>query len=406
VLAAGPEVDVGRDVYRRAGTATLTPLAVYGAVLAVLLVVSWQTVAHFTEVRAGVPPLDFAGDWFWDGWVRLDSGWYTSIADHGYSYVPGHQSNVAFFPGYPLVVRAVGHVTGNTQLAGIAVTIVCGALAFVAFGRWCRGRLDPAETLAAVLCLALYPYAYYLFGVMYGDALFLLLALAAFLAFERDHLLLAGVAGAAATATRFVGVAVVVGLVVGVLERRAVVADADRGRWFRLDRARLRDLRPGDAGVLVSLAGVGAWCAYLWHRFGDPLAFSTVQAAWGQQSGPVTWLKRDFFAALVRRPADLYTVGLVLQLAVAVLVALAVPAVGRRFGWRYAAYVAVVVALPVIGSQDFQGTGRYMLGAFPAFALAGVLLAARDGLRRLVLPASATVLVVFTALFANGRYLS
>jgi Dolichyl-phosphate-mannose-protein mannosyltransferase len=406
VLAAGPGVEVGRDVERRAVVTTLTPLAVYCAVLAVLLVVSWQTVAHFTEHPAGVPPLDFAGDWFWDGWVRLDSGWYTSIADQGYEYLPGRQSNVAFFPGYPLVVRAVSHVTGSTQLAGIAVTIVCGACAFVAFGRWCRGRLDPNETLVAVLCLAFYPYAYYLFGVMYGDALFLLLALAAFLAFERDHLLLAGVAGAAATATRFVGVAVVVGLVVGVLERRVVVRDAERGRWFRIDRTRLRELRPRDAGVLVSLAGIGAWCAYLWQRFGDPLAFSTVQEAWGQQSGPITWAKRDFFAALLRRPAELYTVGLVLQVAAAVLVALSVPAVGRRFGWRYAAYVAVVVALPVIGSQDFQGTGRYMLGAFPAFALAGAVLVDRDRLRRLVLPASAAVLVVFTALFANGRYLS
>src|SRR5262245_53035873 len=343
--------------------------------------VSWQTVTLVTDIHAGIPPINFAGDWFWDGWVRLDSGWYTSIVDQGYAYVPGHQSNVAFFPGYPLVVRTVSHLTNNTQLAGIAVTIVCGALAFVAFGRWCRGRLDRNETFVAVLCLALYPYAYYLFGVMYGDALFLLLALLAFLAFERDHLLLAGVAGAAATATRFVGIAVVVGLVVGVLERRAVVRDAERGRWFRIDVSRLRRVRPRDALVLVSLAGIGAWCLYLWRRFGDPLAFSTVQAAWGQQSGPVTWLKRDFFAAVARHPADLYTDGLVLQLAAAAAVAASVPAVGRRFGWRYAAYVAVVVALPVIGSQDFQGTGRYMLGAFPAFAVAGSLLAERDRLR-------------------------
>jgi hypothetical protein len=406
VLAAGPDVDIGRDVDRRAVAAPLTPIAVYAAVLGVLLVVSWQTVAHFTEDPRGIPPLHVAGGGFFDGWVRLDSGWYASIADLGYGYTPGRQSNVAFFPGYPLVVRAVSHVTGNTPLAGVLTTIVCGALAFGAFGRWCRDRLDPAETLTAVLCLALYPYAYYLFGVMYGDALFLLLALAAFLAFERDHLLLAGVAGAAATATRFVGLAVVVGLVVGVLERRAVVHDAERGRWFRIDRSRLRDLRPRDAGVLVSLAGIGAWCAYLWQRFGDPLAFSTVQEAWGQQAGPDTWAKRDFFGALVHRPAELYTVGLVLQLAAAVLVALSIPAVGRRFGWRYAAYVAVVVALPVIGSQDFQGTGRYMLGAFPAFALAGALLAARDRLRVVVLPVSGTLLVVFTALFANGRYLS
>ena len=68
------------------------------------------------------------------------------------------------------------------------VTLACGAAALVAFHRWCRDRLDPGPAATALLCLALYPYAYYLYGAVYGDALFLLSAVAAFLAFERDHL--------------------------------------------------------------------------------------------------------------------------------------------------------------------------------------------------------------------------
>lgn len=200
------------------------PLVLYVAVLPVLLLVNWWVTARYTEA---VPPsAAFAGSWFWDGWVRYDGGWYTMIAEHGYGYVPGHQSNVAFFPGYPLTMRAVGAVLDNIPLAGIVVTMACGATGLVAFHRWCRDRLTPAAALTAVACLALYPYAYYLYGAVYGDALFLLCALGAFLAFERDHLLLAGLAGAAATATRLVGVAVVVGLVVGVLERRRVVTGA------------------------------------------------------------------------------------------------------------------------------------------------------------------------------------
>ena len=42
-----------------------------------------------------------------------------------------------------------------------------------------------------------------------------------------------------------------------------------------------------------------------------------------------------------------------------------IPAVVRRFGWRYGAYVGVLVLVPAVGSQDFQGLGRYLLGAFP-----------------------------------------
>ncbi len=227
--------------------------------------------------------------------------------------------------------------------------------------------------------------------------------MAAFLAFERDHLVLAGLAGALATGTRLVGVAIVVGLVAGVIERREVLTRAE-GR--RRPDVHLSRLRPRDGWVLLSLGGLVAWSLYLWSRFGDPLLFSTVQESWGQESGPGTWIKRDFFATVVRHPDHFYAQGLVIQAAFGLLVVLSIPAVVRRFGWRYGAYTGFLVLVPGLGSQDFQGLGRYLLGAFPSFALAGALLAERPAVRRVVLPLSAVVLVVFTGMFANGRYLS
>lgn len=380
------------------------PLVVYAGVLAVLLVLSWQVVQHVALRADALPPIGFPGEWFWGGWFRWDGGWYVGIADGGYGYTKGQQSSIAFFPGYPLSIRAVSHLTHNTVLAGVAITIACGAASFVAFHRWLRDRLEPRAALTALLCLALYPYAYYVYGAVYGDALFLLCALLAFLAFERDHMVLAGLAGAAATATRLVGVAVVVGLVVGVLERRRAV-DPVAGRPWR-PRFELGRLRPGDAGVLLSIGGLAAWSAFLWERWGDPLAFSTVQTAWGQGSGIVTWAKRDWIASVVRRPTELFTVGLVIQAALAALVLLCVPAIARRFGWRYGAYTALIVAIPAVGSQDFQGVGRYLVATFPFFGLVGAWLTERPTARRVLLPLSALGLLTFTALFANGRYLS
>ena len=379
----------------------LAPLILYGAVLAVLLVVNWQVQVRGVE-PATIVKMDFAGSWFWDGWVRYDGGWYVDIARRGYWYIPGQPSSVAFFPAYPLLMRGVGGVINNGALAGIFITMTCGAGALVAFHRWCRDRLTPQAALTAVACLALYPYAYYLYGAVYSDALFLLCALLAFLAFERDHMVLAGLAGAAATGTRLVGVAVVVGLVVGVLERRRVVTRADGRRpafaWRRL--------RPGDAGVLLSVGGLVAWMGYLWNRFDDPFLFQAIQAEWGQQSGWRTWFKQDFVTAWWTYPGRFYTHGLLIQALLLALVVLSIPVVGRRFGWRYGAYLATLVAIPALGSQDFQGMGRYLLGAFPAFAVLGSLLADRPAVRRWVLPLSAALLVVFTGMFANGRYIS
>ena len=379
----------------------VAPLVLYGAVLAVLLVVNWQVQARTVEPEI-VTKVPFAGSWFWDGWVRYDGAWYADIAKRGYWYIPGRQSSVAFFPTYPLLMRGVGNVIDNIPLAGILVTIACGAGSLVAFHQWCRDRLSPQAALTAVACLALYPYAYYLYGAVYGDTLFLLCALVAFLAFERDHMIVAGIAGAAATGTRFVGVAVVIGLVVGVLERRRVVTRGEGRRpaiaWGRL--------RPGDAGVLLSLGGLGAFMAYLWRTFDDPLLFQTIQDTWGQQAGWRTWLKQDFVMAWLREPDMFYTHGLLIQAALLALVVLTIPAVANRFGWRYGAYLATLVVIPALGSQDFQGMGRYLLGAFPSFAVVGSLLADRPAVRRWVLPVSAVVLVVFTGMYANGRYIS
>ena len=45
-----------------------------------------------------------------DGWFQFDSGWYYDIVTRGYSYVPGQQSSVAFFPSFPLLTRVVAAV--------------------------------------------------------------------------------------------------------------------------------------------------------------------------------------------------------------------------------------------------------------------------------------------------------
>lgn len=39
-------------------------------------------------------------------WSRWDAGWYQHIAKHGYQFIPGRESNAAFFPIYPMLMRA------------------------------------------------------------------------------------------------------------------------------------------------------------------------------------------------------------------------------------------------------------------------------------------------------------
>ncbi len=184
------------------------PLLAYIAI-AVLLTGVAALAVNLPDAR---DTLVFRGQDVVGGWCRFDCTWYVDIADHGYSYVKGVQSSVAFFPGYPLVARPLARAIHNTPLALIILTWIAGLATLMLFANWCARRLERRTAILAVACFALYPYGWFLYGAGYADALFLAFAIGAFLLLEADQPLLAGLAGAGAAATRPIGVAVAVGL--------------------------------------------------------------------------------------------------------------------------------------------------------------------------------------------------
>lgn len=375
-------------------------VAVFLGVAGVLYLVMGTVAPHLPEASGPRLAPPFTGPEWLAGWAQWDSGWYRQIATEGYAYMVGQQSTVAFFPAYPLVVRAARALVDDAYVAGIIVTLLAGAGVAALFATWVRARLSPPAAWAALLSLLLFPYAFYLYGVVYADALFIAALLGAFLLLESDRPLLAGLAGAVATAARPVGVVLVVALVVLALERRGAL------RPLRQGLVDWRRVRWADAGVLVSLLGLGAWCLYLWSRFDDPFAFAGAQAAWDQGAGPETWLKFQFFrdVADLRSPRAwiLFMAHPVLTVGAACLL----PRVFRRFGAGYGVYATLLIGVSALSTKNFFGMARYLLAAFPCFAVLGESLAARPAVRRLALPASGVGLAALTAIFGTGYYLS
>jgi hypothetical protein len=163
-----------------------------------------------------------------------------------------------------------------------------------------------------------------------------------------------------------------------------------------------------DAPIFLALAGIGGWCTFLWVRFGDPLLFVTIEGSkgWDQGAGPPTWLKFQLIRDLQNRPFTGSTMGLVFQGLLVVGALALVPLVKRRFGWSYAVYVAGVLALPLLGTKDFQGAGRYLLAAFPCAIVLSELLSARPRLRSVVMAVSLIAMLGFAMAFGRGSYLA
>jgi hypothetical protein len=429
------------------------PVTRWLGMAAVLATTVWFSANHLPR-NAGYPiqqPARFLGDFLLEGWMRWDGGWYVTIAAGGYSYEPDRMSSVAFFPAYPMALRLLQHLVRDPAfvLPGIVLSLACGLGGVVLLHRWCRvvlarrGAGRPERTArTTVLVVLVYPYAWYLYGAVYADALFLLCAVGAFVLVERDRPVLAGIVAAVATAARPVGVGLAIGLAAVLLERREVIrlhfaeqaastgwrqawrtARAAPGSTLRrvlAVRVQLRRLRPADAGVLTAIGGLVAWMAYLQVAFGDRLLFAKTQSApgWDQGQGPRTWLKIPWLGLARRLPmfvADphlhwdrlIYTLGITFQALLVVGALCLLPAVVRRVGWGYALYVVGVVAVPILGSKDWQGTGRYLLAAFPVLLVVGGRLAGwAPSRRRSLLGVSAALLVFLTSAFARGFYLA
>ena len=323
-------------------------------------------------------------------WIRWDAGWYQGIAENGYHFSSTVQSSAAYFPLYPLAIHALVRAGANPFIAGIALTIACGLAAFCLFWLWAKRLAGPNAANVATQLFLLWPFAFFLYGAVYSDALFITLAIGAFLFLERGALFPSVVLGALATATRPVGPALILGLLVRRIELRKKAGE----------RLAIKDLAP-----LLCALGIGAYMVFQYVKFGDALAFLKAQGAWRQEPGWSSLLKLPFLGRVFRNGAygDLILPALHLTMAIGFL-ALAGPT-RKLLGTGYAVYVVAVLAIPLVVSRDFIGLGRYCLAAFPCFLTLALRLETVRA-RRTWIAASTLLLAVMVSEFAIGHYVS
>jgi hypothetical protein len=386
------------------------PLLGWAAIASVLAVVQYASMTITARGADALWPIR-DGRTFFGGWTQFDAWEFITISQDGYWYRAGARAPTSFFPLYPLLIRALRPVVTDPVVAAVVVSAAAGLAATVLFWRWCgRVALEDGARRSALALLLLYPWGWFLFGVPFSDSLFVALVIGAFLLVERDRLVLAGVVGALATATRPTGVALIPALVVLALERAGALRPrGDAAGWVGrlglptvVDRGRLR---PAQAAPLLAAAGVGSYSIYLWVHFGAPLVWVTDQSQYNGV-GIKTLPKSGLVASWIHWDDPVHTIVITVQALLALGMLVAVPAVGRRFGWGYGLFVLILVALPSLATRDFNSTGRYLLAAFPVAALAAERLTGRPALRHAWLVACAAAVVALNVGFAQSRMVS
>lgn len=350
-----------------------------------------------------VPPLDPVGVPGWPAaplpepgwrilftaWERFDALWFLSIADSGYGL--GNES-AAFFPLYPLAIRAVSFVLGGHPLAAALLVSNAAFLgALVMAYRLTMYELDERRARTTVMLLAFFPTSYF-FLMPYTESLFLLLALTAFWGARRGRWGLAALAGASAALTRSIGVVLVV----------AFVAEAVYQREERAGRAWPGFLAAGATGL-----GTFSYLGWWELKADDLLAPITRQETWQRVfSWPweTLWNGTRFAFRFVGDPNGGYW--MLDWLIVVPVLALSAYAL-VRYRPAYGAYLWGGLLLPlafVFPDRPLMSMPRFVLPLFPALWAAAELADRHEVPRWALAGVGGTLMGVLALLTINWYY--
>ncbi|MGH2662040.1 MAG: mannosyltransferase family protein [Actinomycetota bacterium] len=322
-------------------------------------------------------------------WERFDALWFLRIATAG--YVDGDGS-AAFFPLYPLTIRAVSPLMGGHPLAAAFLVSNASALgAMVALYFLTASEFDETVARRTVLYLAVFPTSFFLLAP-YSESLFLVLVLVSLWAARRSRWWLAGAAAALAATTRNLGVLLVLPLVV-----EAVHQSRERRR---------SPVMPLVASV-GAMVGLAAYLGYWEVVSGDALAPIHQQATWLREfSFPWVSVLRATdvaFAFVGVYPGGYHLMDWLLvtpALVAAVWVAL-------RTRPLYGVYTWAGLLAPlsfIFEPRPYMSLPRFLLPLFPILWAGAVWAGRRRGVHEALVAVSAGILGLFTVLFVNWYF--
>lgn len=337
-------------------------------------------------------------------WAKWDSQYYVDIATNGYWFRPGQQSNVAFFPLYPMTVKVFSNFfDGNLILTGFLISNLAffGGLIFLYLLTELELGSDSAKR--AVYYLAFFPTSFF-FSSVYTESMFIFLSIATMYFARKHQWMWAATFGILTAATRNLGIlmwALVLwewmraqGWAFLSMHKKETWLNLWNGfkqHWFEL--------------VVISLIPLGmlVFIYFLKVNFDRPLAFIEVQAAWGRENiGPFAVLKNNI-TGLLNGEVNKGWLTRFWNVSFYLLFLIMVPFIWVKLGEGYAIFVLIMLFVP--SSSAIGSVIRYLLTQFPVFMLMGWW-GKDERVDRIFNFTFATLLGVFVVIFVNWVFVA
>lgn len=352
--------------------------------------------------------------------AKWDALHYLAIAFGGYSgsapTLPPVEVRPAFFPLYPGLTRVAsdfGASAGLVLIMAYVISLAAFLAALVLMHRLAVIEIGERNARAALMLFAFFPAAFF-FGLPYTESLFLLLAVAVFLAAREGRWALVGVSLALASATRVPGLLLVI-------PAALLYLYGPREGGHRRDASGIRPrfaVRPDAAWLLLAPLGIIAYSVYLHFALGNALAWQDAQQYFGRHTfDPATGAWNGIRAAgesvgavldggYDRQP--IYYHLNIAQLCLVVVAMISGIAMLRTLPVAYGAWVLVSL-VPLFVSQPpfnpFVSSMRYIAVLFPIFFWAAGI-CERHGKTLTVVAMSAATMAILTAEFALWSFVA
>ena len=315
---------------------------------------------------------------FWRNLGNWDGGHFLSIAQHG--YIEKYQ--YAFFPLYPLLINWMSNITHDYLVAALIISITCVFLTVHLLYGLVSLDFDRKIAQKVILFILIFPTSFYLLTA-YSESLFLFLTVSTYFFARKKKLLLATILASLATATRLVGLAVAIGLLIEVLTTTGL----NRRNWY----------------VLFSFSGFLIYSLYLYKIIGDPFYFLVAEQHWQRNIAIPIFGFWETIKSLSRSGFITNHFNAFLDLCFAIFGTGFVIRTFRFLPPSYSIYSLISVLIPLF-TPTLSSMPRFILPIFPIFIL--VALIKKDYLIFAYQLILIMLLGAFAILFINGYWVS
>ena len=325
---------------------------------------------------------------FLEMWVHWDSEWWLLVAERGYlshdafkefgggRYMP--QETVKFFPEYPLAIRAVSVITGNTVLAGFLVANIAAIVFLFYLYRLGSVLFNPDTGSRSVWMYVVFPTGFFLSAV-YSESMFLACLTAAFYYLEQKRLLPACIAAG-----------------LSILCRSQALLALPILIWLAASRFPEIRVRAAVTMLVATLLPLGCYLFYIHLAFGSITWITETVRYWrGDTRYPLFALVRFFSERIAIHGQH----NSLIDFTFAALHLGVLAASFRKIAWPYWVYSAIMILFPL--SSTLFSFSRLCLANIPFF-----LYVANRSERNFdfVLIPCLMLQAFFMAAFANGYW--